>query len=244
VALPCAPGQHRLDWKIDSTAMTGITSVGGGSFLRSERLRQLKERLEHNPFLTDEELAQEFGVSVQTIRLDRMVLGIPELRQRIRAMAEQAHGIVRSLRTREIVGEIVDIQLGSRGVSILETNTDMALEGTGVVRGHFIFAQADSLAIAIIDADAAITGLANSKFKRPVRVGERLVAKAKIIRTKGPDIVVQVITTVGDEQVFRGKFVVSGVDGAELVDQDEGADSPPSAGAASEVLNESSSNRS
>jgi len=184
--------------------------------MRSERLRRLKEKLEENPFLTDEELAQAFGVSVQTIRLDRLVLGIPELRQRIRLMAEQAHGIVRSLRTREIVGEIVDIQLGSRGVSILETTEDMALERTGVVRGHHIFAQAEALAIAIIDADAAITALANSKFKRPGRVGERLVAKAEIVRTKGPQLVGQVVTRSGDEQVFRGKFLVSEVN-------DEGA---------------------
>ncbi|NPV71196.1 MAG: transcription factor FapR [Firmicutes bacterium] len=185
--------------------------------MRSERLHQLKEKLEENPFLTDEELAQAFEVSVQTIRLDRLVLGIPELRQRIRLMAEQAHGIVRSLRTREIVGEIVDAQLGTRGVSILETTEDMALERTGVVRGHHVFAQAESLAIAIIDADAAITGLANSKFKRPVRVGERLVAKAEVIRTKGPQFVVQVVTKSGEEQVFRGKFLVSGVDDVEMV---------------------------
>ena len=195
----------------------------------------MKEKLDENPFLTDEELAETFAVSVQTIRLDRLVLGIPELRQRIRLMAEQTHGVVRSLRTREIVGEIVDIQLGSRGVSILETTEDMALERTGVVRGHHIFAQAESLAIAIIDADAAITALANSKFKRPVRVGERLIAKAEIVRTKGTQLVVQVVTKSGDEQVFRGKFLVSGVNHSGVVPlhQDEtmeGADGTPGSG--------------
>ncbi len=178
--------------------------------MRSERLRLLRDRVYDNPFMTDEELAQEFNVSVQTIRLDRMALGIPELRQRTRAMAERAHGVVRSLGTREIVGEIVDIDLNSRGVSILETTEDMALEKTGIIRGHHIFAQADSLAIAIIDSDVVITGLANSKFKRPVRVGERLVAKAEVVRKiRGADYVVQVVTRSGEEQVFRAKFVVS-----------------------------------
>ncbi|MGE5484679.1 MAG: transcription factor FapR [Ignavibacteriales bacterium] len=178
--------------------------------MRSERLRLLREKISDNPFLTDEELAGVFGVSVQTIRLDRMALGIPELRQRTRAMAERAHGVVRSLGTREIFGEIVDIELNARGVSILETTDAMVLEKTGIVRGHHIFAQADSLAIAIIDSDVVLTGLANSKFKRPVRVGERLVAKAEVVRKiHGSDYVVQVVTRVGDEQVFRGKFVVS-----------------------------------
>ena len=150
-------------------------------------------------------------MSVQTIRLDRMALGIPELRQRTRAMAERVYGIVRSLGMKEIVGEIVDLELGVRGVSTLQTTPEMGFEKTGVVRGHYIFAQADSLAIAMVDADVVLTGLANIKFKRPVRVGERLVAKAEVIRTKGSKYVVQVVTKAGQEQVFRGKFVVFAV---------------------------------
>ena len=36
--------------------------------------------LEMDPLQTDEALAQRFGVSVQTIRLDRLELGLPEMR--------------------------------------------------------------------------------------------------------------------------------------------------------------------
>ncbi len=90
-----------------------------------------------------------------------------------------------------------------------------------------------------IDADIVITGLANSKFKRPVRVGERLVAKAEIIRTKGSQYVVQVVSRVGDEQVFRGKFVVSGPEEDKSPDEGEG----PGEGNGPEVGGDDSSSR-
>lgn len=36
--------------------------------------------LERNPFLTDEQLAKALEVSIQTIRLDRLRMNIPEVR--------------------------------------------------------------------------------------------------------------------------------------------------------------------
>lgn len=178
---------------------------------RRDRQQQLLEKIHENPFLSDEELARTFGVSVQTIRLDRLALNIPEMRERTRSVAERTYGVVRSLGSKEIVGELIDIDLGQRGISVLETTGDMVFERTQVVRGHYIFAQADSLAIALVDAEAVLTGLANIKFKRPVLMGEKLVAKGEVIRRKGPQHVVLVETKVGSENVFRGKFVVFAV---------------------------------
>ncbi len=178
---------------------------------RAERLRRLVERLDANPFLTDEDLASAFGVSVQTVRLDRMTLGIPELRERVKQVAHRTYGRVRSLGSKEIVGDLIDIVIEERAISTLTVTEEMAFERTGVVRGHFIFAQADSLAIALVDAPVALTGLANIKFKRPVRVAEKLIAKAEVIRRKGNKLVILVQTWVGQDLVFRGKFVVVSV---------------------------------
>jgi len=179
----------------------------GGVGPRHRRLL-LQEKLRENPFLTDEELARALSVSVQTIRLDRMALGIPELRQRTREVAQRTLGAVKALSSQEIVGDLVDIELGQSGVSILETGPEMAFCRTGIVRGHFIFAQAESLALALVDAPVALTGLANVKFKRPVGVGEKLLAHAQVLRRKGKSLVVQVVTRSRGEQVFRAKFVV------------------------------------
>lgn len=175
---------------------------------RRDRQERLRERIARDPFISDESLARAFGVSVQTIRLDRLALGIPELRERTRAVAERRMDPIRSLGPREVVGEIVDLELGQRALSLLETTEDMAFQRSGVVRSQHIFAQADSLALALCDANHALVGLANVKFKRPVRVGERLVAKATVIARRGNRLTVLVETHSAGEKVFRAKFLV------------------------------------
>jgi acyl-coenzyme A thioesterase PaaI-like protein len=175
---------------------------------RQSRHDQLRRLLAAEPLLTDEDLARQLGVSIPTVRLDRLDLGIPEVRQRSRQLALQALREVRSLEGDELVGDLVELELGRRGASVLVTTPAMAFQRTGIVRSHFIFAQADSLALAVIDGEVALTGLVNSKFKRPVRAGERLRADAEIIRRRRHRFVVLVVTRVGEEIVFRAKFLV------------------------------------
>ncbi|MDD3706223.1 MAG: DeoR family transcriptional regulator, partial [Clostridiaceae bacterium] len=50
-----------------------------GGISKKERQARLADRIKADPFLTDEELAENFNVSIQTIRLDRLELGVPEL---------------------------------------------------------------------------------------------------------------------------------------------------------------------
>ena len=52
---------------------------------------------------TDQELAATLGVSVSTVRLDRALMGVPELRERVRCMAQRASSRLRSLSQSEIV---------------------------------------------------------------------------------------------------------------------------------------------
>ena len=182
---------------------------------KRDRQVQLRDKIRENPFLSDEELALIFDVSIQTIRLDRLALGIPELRERTKHVAERTYGIVKSMGSKEIVGELIDIVLGERGISMLETTDEMVFERSKVVRGQFIFAQAESLAIALIDADVVLTGLANVKFRRPVTVGEKLVAKGQVMRRRRNHFVVLVETRSGIDPVFRGKFSVFVVEPAQ-----------------------------
>ena len=67
------------------------------SLLKKERQQVLIEKIKEDPFLTDEELAELFNVSVPTIRLDRLEMGIPELRERIKSVAENNYSKVKSL---------------------------------------------------------------------------------------------------------------------------------------------------
>jgi acyl-coenzyme A thioesterase PaaI-like protein len=179
---------------------------------KKERQERLKQILNDDPFLNDEELAEKFQVSIQTIRLDRMELKLPELRERIRSVARQNYSKVRSIDVKEIIGELVDLELDKRGISILETTQDMTFGKTRVIRGDIIFAQANSLAIAVIDANVALTGVANIKYKLPVYAGQKLVAKAEVTRVRGNKKFVFVRIFVKQKEVFRGKFILVSLD--------------------------------
>lgn len=186
--------------------------MGNKRLSKKDRQLRLRNRLKEDPFLTDEELMQEFNVSIQTIRLDRLELGIPELRERIKNVAEQNYSKVRAIGGTEIVGELVDLNLGKSGISILETDEDMGFKKTNIVRGHYIFAQAESLAIAVIDAEVALTGVANIKYKTPVKAGSKLIAKAEVVKRRGNKYFVHVFIYVGQKQVFRGKYILVSVE--------------------------------
>ncbi len=179
---------------------------------KKERQKSLSDKIIKDPFLTDEELSDHFEVSIQTIRLDRLELGIPELRERIKSVAEGTYAKVRTISGKEIVGELLDIDLGKKGISVLETNDSMAFEKTNIVRGQFIYAQAESLAIAVIDADVALIGVANIKYKQPVRSGQKLVAQAEIVRQRGNKYFVWVRIKLRMQEVFRGKFILVALD--------------------------------
>lgn len=185
--------------------------MSGGRVSKKERLAKLLKVVEEDPFLTDEELSDRFNVSIQTIRLDRLELKIPELRQRIRTEATKNIGKVKTLGKTEIVGELIDLDLNKNAISILETDKSQVFERTQIIKGHYIFAMAESLAMAVIDTDVAITGVANIKYRVPVLAGQKLVAKARVTRVRGKEYYVHVMIHVKEDIVFRGKFILVAV---------------------------------
>lgn len=178
------------------------------SLSKVKRQKNLARYLESDPFLTDEDLAQILKVSIQTVRLDRLELKIPELRERLKNVARGNGLRVRTLSGGELVGDLVDLEVGRSGMSVLPITDEMTLSKTRVVRGHHLFAQANSLAVAVIDAEVALTGIARVSFKRPVYCGEKVFAKAVIKSKKGNKYMVKVTSQVKDEVVLQGKFLV------------------------------------
>lgn len=185
-----------------------VTVMPSKKLSKKLRQEQLTKKIKENPFITDEELSELFNVSIQTIRLDRLGLNIPELRERVRNVAKLNYKKVRAIAETEIVGELIDLELNKRGISILETDSSMVFKKTKIVRGHYIFAMAESLAMAVIDADVTLTGVANIKYRVPVLSDQKLVAKAEVTRIRSSNYFVHVKISVKDEQVFRGKFIL------------------------------------
>jgi acyl-coenzyme A thioesterase PaaI-like protein len=176
---------------------------------KKERQQMLKETIKENPFITDEDLADKFQVSVQTIRLDRLELSIPELRERIKYVAEKKfEDEVRSLPIEEVIGEIIDIDLDQSAISILDVKAEHVFIRNQIARGHHVFAQANSLATAVINDELALTAKANIQFKRSVKQGERVIAKAKVNKIDDGigRTIVEVTSFVNNELVFKGEF--------------------------------------
>ncbi|MBE1553498.1 transcription factor FapR [Sporosarcina limicola] len=176
---------------------------------KKERQRLLGLLLEKNPFLTDEEVSDHFTVSVQTIRLDRLECGIPELRERLKSVASRTmKEEVKSLHSDEIIGDIVDIELDKRALSIFDVTEDHVFQRNGIARGHHLFAQANSLAVAVMDDDLALTVKSTILFLKPVRAGDRVVARADVKEDSllKKRTLVEVVSKVGDETVFTGEF--------------------------------------
>jgi len=179
-----------------------------GKLSKKDRQEKLLQKIDEDPFITDEELSEYFNVSIQTIRLDRISMNIPELRERVTKVAKSNYKKVRTLGEAEIVGELIDLELNKRAISILETEDSMVFKKTKIVRGHYIFAMAESLAMAVIDADVALTGVANIKYRVPVLTDQKLIAKAEVTKIRGKNYFVHVKINVKNEQVFRGKFIL------------------------------------
>jgi acyl-coenzyme A thioesterase PaaI-like protein len=175
---------------------------------KRERQQQLLQAIDANPFMTDEELMRTFQVSIQTVRLDRLELGIPELRERMKHLAEKTHDPVRSLPMDEIIGEVIDLQLNQSGISIFEIKEEHVFSRTKIARGHHIFSQANSLAVAVINDPIALTASADIRFIRSVRLDEKCIAKAYVRSISKGKAKVEASTYVGEEVVFQGNFVI------------------------------------
>lgn len=176
---------------------------------KRDRQKSLQATIIENPFVTDEELAEKFSVSVQTIRLDRLELSIPELRERIKNVAEtKFDDEVRSLPIEEVIGEIIDIELDKTAISIFDVKPEHVFKRNNIARGHHLFAQANSLAVAVINDELALTARANIHFIHSVKENERVVAKAKVIKMDNDfgRTIVEVHSYVNKELIFQGEF--------------------------------------
>ena len=176
---------------------------------KQERHSTLVAMIKDNPFLKDEELAKQLGVSVSTIRIDRAELGIAEYRERIKNAAVDS-----KLQQPSHTGEVIDMELFHSAISVLETDNSMLFPGTNIIKSQHIYALAEELALNVIDAKAALVRVANVKYVNEVHEGERLVAHSTVIRKKEnqtleentAEYIVHVIIKVKLKEVFRGKF--------------------------------------
>eukprot|EP00747_Dinoflagellata_sp_TGD_P179129 gnl/TRDRNA2_/TRDRNA2_29396_c0_seq1.p1 gnl/TRDRNA2_/TRDRNA2_29396_c0~~gnl/TRDRNA2_/TRDRNA2_29396_c0_seq1.p1 ORF type:complete len:163 (-),score=33.68 gnl/TRDRNA2_/TRDRNA2_29396_c0_seq1:55-543(-) len=82
----------------------------------------------------------------------------------------------------------------------------MSADARGLVHGGFYFGMADYAAMLAINDPNVVLGAAETKFLKPVRVGDTLEAVATVQETKGKLRKVAVSVTREGEVVFTGAF--------------------------------------
>ena len=175
---------------------------------RTSRHDKLSAILSANPLITDNELASCLGVSISTVRLDRSLLGVPELRERIKTMAQSALTKLQSLNPREVIGELLELEPDQWALSILRTAKDMAFRFTDIVSDNYVYSQASSTAVAAIKAANVIIDSMRGEYKGHAHVGDILIARAKVgVNHEGRKIV-SVRTSVGGKEIFVGRFII------------------------------------
>ena len=88
----------------------------------------------------------------------------------------------------------------------LKTDDAMKVDHLGLVHGGFIFGLADYAAMIAVNDPNVVLGAADVKFLKPVRMGETVVAEARVTLKKGKKQMVSVTVTRHDETVFTGEF--------------------------------------
>ena len=92
----------------------------------------------------------------------------------------------------------------------LVTTPEMAADyvgGRGLVHGGFVFGLADFAAMLAVNDPNVVLGSAEVKLRKPVEVGDRLVAAAQVEEAAGRRSRVRVEVRRGEEVVLSGDFL-------------------------------------
>lgn len=104
-----------------------------------------------------------------------------------------------------LVGAPVSLADGEAVVE-LEAIGQMAADHRGLVHGGFVFGLADYAAMLAVNDPFVVLGAAETRFTKPVRVGDVVRATARISEEKGRKRAVSVTVARGDEVVMEGTF--------------------------------------
>lgn len=105
----------------------------------------------------------------------------------------------------ELCGTPSQISEGKTIVDLVTTDV-MASDTRGLVHGGFIFGLADYAAMLAVNDPNVVLGAAETRFLKPVIVGDSVEARAIITGEKGKKREVMVDVFCKDEAVFSGTF--------------------------------------
>lgn len=106
----------------------------------------------------------------------------------------------------DLVGRVLEIEPDHFARVSLVTTQDMIVDDKNLIHGGFTFGLADySAMVAINHPNVVLTG-AEVHFIRPVKLGDILLALARVEEKENQKRKIQVEIRVADKSVFQGKF--------------------------------------
>lgn len=93
-----------------------------------------------------------------------------------------------------------------RSVVRLKTLASMAADASGLVHGGFVFGLADYAAMLAVNHPNVVLGGAQTRFLKPVRVGQEVEARALCEEPQGRKHMVRVEVDCEGVRVFEGEF--------------------------------------
>lgn len=100
------------------------------------------------------------------------------------------------------------IEVGSGFARVRLTAVDeMAADESRLVHGGFVFGLADYAAMLAVNHPNVVLGRAETRFLKPVVVGDELLADAEILDRTGNKRLVQVAVRRDGDTVFDGEFL-------------------------------------
>lgn len=104
-----------------------------------------------------------------------------------------------------LCGEPVRLEPGLAEVR-LTTLPAMVVDDRGLVHGGFVFGLADHAAMLAVNDPNVVLGAASTRFLKPLRAGEVVLARARVGAESGRRRTVAVEVLRGDEPVMTGEF--------------------------------------
>lgn len=104
-----------------------------------------------------------------------------------------------------LCGRPVHLEKGLSRVE-LEATPEMTADSSGLMHGGFIFGLADYAAMIAVNHPNVVLGAAEVTFLKPVVLGDKVVAEARVEKIQGKKHWVAVAVTRQEDTIFKGTF--------------------------------------
>jgi|Deesub1362B_J571_1020462.scaffolds.fasta_scaffold03185_6 acyl-coenzyme A thioesterase PaaI-like protein len=104
------------------------------------------------------------------------------------------------------VGRILETEPGRFARVSLVTRPEMVVDEKGLIHGGFTFGLGDFAAMIAVNEPNVVLTSAQARFLRPVRLGDIMLALARVTENQDRKWTVEVEIRVADHAVFQGTF--------------------------------------